>query len=88
MDPDSFIISLNRDHITISEKNILIKDLSLFVDGPSGRSLSDSIIVDKSIFAFQKQFSNGLWVPKYDGAEDDDVLLKLGSYLNQRFISA
>ena len=61
--PFSYILS--KDHCSINESQELIKDLE-FLSGPeSNRSLEDCIIVDNNMKAFQRQITNGIYLPKF-----------------------
>lgn len=80
-----FSYILCKEQCSINESNHEIKCLDLFIGGESGRTIEDCIIIDNSIFSFQRHLSNGILVPKYEGQTEDKILEKLTEYLMSRF---
>jgi TFIIF-interacting CTD phosphatase-like protein len=72
-----FSYILNKEHCSKNESHHEIKNLDLFVGEESGRQLKDCIIIDNSIYCFQRQLTNGLIIPKFLGQPDDDWLFRL-----------
>ncbi len=62
-----------------------IKNLDLFVGGSTRRKLSNCIVLDSSVNAFQKHVTNGIIVPKFMGNKDDQTLKGLQNYLIKQF---
>ena len=56
----------------------LIKDMKILMNG---RNLKDLLIVDNRIKSFMTTLANGVFVPVFDGSEDDNYLEYLQQYL-------
>lgn len=77
---------LCREQCSTNDKGHEIKNLEFFTGDESNRDMKDCIIVDNSIFCYQKNISNGLFVPNYNFMDKNDDWLKLLSkYLIERF---
>lgn len=58
----------------------------MFVGGESGRDIKDCIIVDNSIYCFQRNITNGIQIPKFTDIENDNWLPLLKKYLIEKFV--
>ena len=79
LDPNKRYISkiLSRESCIIAKNGYYIKDLTVF----SNRRLENLVIVDNMAFCFSKQIHNGIYIPSYNGDENDNELLKIMDFL-------
>jgi TFIIF-interacting CTD phosphatase-like protein len=77
---------LCREQCSTNDKGHEIKNLEFFTGDESNRDIKDCIIVDNSIFCYQRNITNGLFVPNYNFMDKNDEWLKLlAKYLIERF---
>lgn len=77
---------LSQEQCSINELNHEVKVLDLFTGGDSLRSLENCIMVDNNVFCFQRNLSNGIIIPKFQGDPKDRFLKSLKNYLIKNFI--
>lgn len=83
---DYFSYVLCKEHCTINESGHEIKNLDLFTGLGSNRNIKDCIIIDNSIYCFQKHLTNGLHIPKYENHSKDNWLELLKNYLIEKIV--
>ena len=80
---------LCREQCSTNEKGHEIKNLDFFTGEGSNRNIKDCLIIDNSILCYQKNLSNGLFVPNFNFMDSNDDWLKyLSKYLIDNFASA
>ena len=80
-----FSYVLTKEHCSTNESHHDVKNLELFTGAGSNREMKDCLIVDNSIFCFQKQITNGIVINKFEDIENDDWLPCLQKYLVEKF---
>lgn len=68
---------LSRNSCIVREEILCLKDLRIL----KNRSLEKVIIIDNMPFSFSGQLENGIYIPTYDGSENDDHLLAVMQFL-------
>ena len=58
-------------------KEHVVKDLRVL----GNRKLKDIVILDNSVISFAGQPDNGIYIPTYEGEEEDKELLKILDFL-------
>jgi TFIIF-interacting CTD phosphatase-like protein len=56
-----------------------VKDLRII----SNRRLEDSVLLDNLVVSFAYQLENGIYIPSYQGDEQDNELLVVARFLRQ-----
>lgn len=64
---DLFSYVLCKDHCSINDNGQEIKNLEHFCGSEARRDIKNCLIVDNNIYSFQKQLTNGILIPKYEG---------------------
>ncbi len=60
--------TLTRENCIQRDENLFIKDLRIL----KGRCIEKTIILDSSAFSFMGQLENGIYIPPFEGAADED----------------
>jgi len=69
--PELFSHVLCLDHCSFNESNHCVKVIDHFTGGESLRRIEDCIIIDNNVFAYQKNLTNGILIPKFNGDSSD-----------------
>ena len=91
MQPDQdmnyFTHQLSKEDCSINENGHEIKNLDFFVGQGSNREIKNCIIIDNSLYCFQKHITNGLLIPKYENSSKDDWLELVKDYLMEKIVN-
>jgi len=69
--------TLHRENCIQREGGLFIKDIRII----KNRNIEKVVIVDSSVFSFEAHLENTIYIPSFNGSEDDHELLKIAEFL-------